>query len=92
VIVRVLGEGQFRLPGALHEAVNALDDDVLRAVEAGDDDAFARALAALVAFIRERGTPVPPHELIGSDAIVPRPESPLYEARSLLAGDGLIPG
>jgi hypothetical protein len=92
VIVRVLGEGQFRLPGALHDAVNALDDAVLRAVEAGDEGSFGRALAALVAFIRAHGVPVPPAELVGSDAIVPAPDSRLHEARSLLAGDGLIPG
>ncbi len=92
MIVRILGEGQFRLDGAAHGAVNAEDDRVMAAVESGDEVAFEAALAALVATIRRHGVPVPADELIGSDAIVPAPDTTLHEARSLLAGDGLIPG
>lgn len=92
MIVRILGQGQFRLDEAAFRAANALDEQVLAAVESGDEEAFRTALHGLVEAIRSHGTPVPAEELTGSDAIVPDPDTTLDEARSLLAGDGLIPG
>lgn len=92
MIVRVLGEGQFRLDAAAFAAANAADEVVVAAVEAGDDGAFRTALRDLVDLVLTRGEPVPPQDLRGSDAIVPGPDTTLDEARSLLADDGLIPG
>ena len=48
MIVRILGEGQFDLPGEVLDDINALDDAVTAAVEAGDEEAFASALASLL--------------------------------------------
>jgi hypothetical protein len=91
VIVRILGEGQYRLDDAAFAHANAADDRLQAAVEAGDADAFRAALAELVAAIRDHGAEVPADELIGSDAIVPADDTTLEEARSLLSGEGLIP-
>ena len=53
--------------------------------------AFATELAALVAAVRSHGTPVADDELVGSDAVVPDPDTTLDEARRLLSEEGLIP-
>lgn len=92
MIVRILGEGQFRLDDAAFAAANAADERVVAAVEAGDAGAFRTALRDLVDLIVTQGRPVPAQELCGSDAIVPGADTTLEEARSLLADDGLIPG
>lgn len=91
MIVRVLGEGQFRLDDAAFEAVNAIDDRVQEAAEAGDESAFRDALAELVGAIKGQGDPLPADEFIGSDAIVPGESTTLAEAQDMLSAEGLIP-
>ena len=91
MIVRVLGEGQFRLDDAAFAAVNAIDDRVQSCAEAGDPDGFATALEELVTEIKRAGTPLPLDEFTGSDAVVPAAGTTLEEARALLSSEGLIP-
>lgn len=92
MIVRVLGEGQFRLDDAAFAAVGEIDDRVQAAADAGDEAAFAAALAELIQAIHAKGEPLPVEELIGSDAVVPAEGTSLAEATALLSTDGLIPG
>lgn len=91
MIVRVLGEGQFRLDDAAFASVNAIDDRVQSAAEAGDEGGFAAALEELVTEIKRAGTPLALDEFTGSDAIVPAAGTTLEEARALLSSEGLIP-
>lgn len=91
MIVRVLGEGQYRLADGVFSQANSIDDRLQAAVEADDAGAFSGALGDLIAFITANGTPVPADELIGSDAIVPAPDTTLEEIRVLLGDEGLIP-
>lgn len=94
MIVRVLGQGQFRLDDADMATVEKADDAVEAAIAAGDEAAFQAALAGLIATIEEVGDAVPDDEFIGSDIIVPDRDITLAEARMLESeeGEGLIPG
>jgi len=94
MIMRVLGEGQFEVAEGDLNRLNQLDDDLLQAVEAGDEEAFKAALGNLLAAVRELGTPLPPESLEPSDLILPDAEASLEQVRELLRaeGDGLIPG
>ncbi len=91
MIVRLLGEGQFRVPDDLLARLNELDDDVMRAVEAGDEKALWEGLQALAEAVREAGTKLGDDELVPSDAIVPPEDLSLEEARELLSDEGFIP-
>jgi hypothetical protein len=91
VIVRILGEGQFRLDDSAFAAVSEIDDRVQAAADAGDASAFSTALHELVDAVRRLGSPLPAEEFEGSDAIVPEPGTTLEEARVLLSSEGLIP-
>lgn len=91
MIVRILGEGQYRLDDAAAARANVIDQRVQAATEANDETAFAAALAELVALIVESGTPLAPEEFIGSDAVVPARDTTLDQARDLLSYEGLIP-
>ena len=91
MIVRILGEGQFRLPDSAAGALNAIDERLEAAVAAGDEAAFATELAALVDAVRSHGAVVGDDELVPSDAVVPDPDTTLDEARNLLSEEGLIP-
>ena len=92
MIVRLLGEGQFRVADDLLSQLNELDARVLRAVEAGDEQALWDGLQALADVVRQNGAKLGDDELVPSDAIVPPEDLSLEEAKDLLADDGFIPG
>jgi hypothetical protein len=92
VIVRILGEGQFRVGDGLAAELNRLDAELERAVEQGDEAAFAAALAGLLDRVRAQGSPLPADILEPSDLILPHQGSSMDEVRKLLTDEGLIPG
>jgi 23S rRNA A2030 N6-methylase RlmJ len=91
VIVRLLGEGQFRVDDALITRLNELDDEIARAVESGDEQALWTGLAALAEEVRSHGSRLSDEELTPSDAVIPPEDLSLDEARELLSDDGFIP-
>ena len=92
MIVRILGEGQFRVDDAATAELNQLDADIETAVERSDEAAFTAALTHLLAQVRAYGSPLPPDILESSDLILPHQDSSMDEVRKLLTDDGLIPG
>jgi hypothetical protein len=90
MIVRISGEDQYRLDG-VEGRVNELDNAVVAAVEAGDEQRFRGAYDELLAFVRQHGTPFAEDELAGSDLILPPADLSLAEAQSEFTGAGLIP-
>jgi hypothetical protein len=91
VIVRILGEGQFRLDDASSAKLTVLDKDVDAAVHAGDEAVFKMALGAAVKLVRETGLPVPDDEFVTADYILPFSDATINEVRKLLT-DGTIHG
>jgi PspAA-like protein len=91
VIVRLMGEGQWRVDDAVATRLNELDDEVARAVADGDEAALWRGLEALADTVRENGERLDDADLSPSDAIIPPEDLSLDEARELLDGEGLIP-
>jgi hypothetical protein len=92
VIVRILGEGQFRVDDAAATELNHLDSSLETAVEHNDEPAFKAALTGLLAQVRAQGSPLPPDTLEASDLILPHQDSSMDEVRRLLSDEGLIPG
>ncbi|MCL8027076.1 PspA-associated protein PspAA [Nocardioides bruguierae] len=92
MIVRILGEGQFDVDDASLDRLNELDSAVEAAVGAGDHEAFAAALTALLDAVRAEGAVHDVDSLDSSDLILPPADAGLEEVRDMLAEDGLIPG
>jgi hypothetical protein len=92
VIVRILGEGQLTLPESGLDELNALDAKLQAACDDGDEGAFASALTALLARVRELGTPLPDEQIVPSELVLPAGDATLAEVRELLGEEGLIPG
>ncbi|HEV2451330.1 MAG TPA: hypothetical protein VGS62_05345 [Streptosporangiaceae bacterium] len=92
MIVRIMGEGQFRVDDTVTAELQALDADVEAAVEKDDQKALAAALGALLDKARSYGTPLPPDTLEPSDVIIPPQDATVAEVRKLLTDEGLIPG
>jgi hypothetical protein len=91
VIVRLMGEGQYRIDDTLREGLNELDDQAAKAVEQGDEESLHRLLALMAQNVREHGQRLPDGDLSASDLIIPPDDLSLDEARELFSGEGLIP-
>lgn len=91
MIVRIFSEDQYRLDESHHHELNTLDDAVVAAVDADDEDRFHEAYESLLDFIRKHGTALGDDELEASDFIMPPADLSLEEAREEFTGDGLIP-
>ena len=92
MIVRILGEGQFRIDDSAAAELNRRDTELEAAVNHSDEAAFATALDGLLVQVRAQGSPLPPDSLEESDLILPHQDSSMDEVRKLLTDDGLIPG
>jgi hypothetical protein len=91
VIVRILGEGQFRVADDTAAKLAALDKDLDAAVRDDQQAAFSAALHAAVVLVRSSGTPLGADEIVTADYILPFADATVEEVRKLLA-DGTIPG
>ena len=92
MIVRILGEGQYRLSDAELDILNALDDAVEAAARAGDADELQRALTRLLDEVRTQGEELDADLLIDSDLILPDADSTVDEVRAWIGEDSSYPG
>jgi hypothetical protein len=91
VIVRILGEGQFRVGDDTATKLTALDKDLDAAVRDHQEAAFSAALRGAIALVRATGTPLEADEFVTADVILPFSDATIDEVQKLLA-DGTIPG
>jgi hypothetical protein len=92
MIVRILGEGQLEVPDSAAEELNQLDAELEKAVDRNDEASFQLALDALLARVRQLGSPAEADQLKPSELIIPQADATMAEVRRLLSDDGLIPG
>jgi hypothetical protein len=92
MIVRILTEGQFYLPGAVIDELNVIDNELVEAVEDENRERLETLLHQMLDLVREKGEVVPVDELVESDLILPEPDITLEEAEELFVGEGLLPG
>ena len=91
MIVRIASEGQFEIADGLADELNALDNRCVEVVDAGDEQGFHAAYDAMLRFVRDNGTELEAHELVGSSLILPPADLSFAEAGEQFNGDGLIP-
>jgi hypothetical protein len=91
MIVRIMGEGQYRLDEDCIKRVNVLDNAGVKAVESDDEDAFHAAFEEMLDIIRKQGEHLGDEEIETSDVIVPPGDTSFAEAAADFTGEGLIP-
>jgi hypothetical protein len=91
LIVRLMGEGQYRLSDDAVGRLNRLDDDAQAAVEAEDEPRLDRLLDEMWELVRAEGERLGDDDLTASDAVVPPSDMTLEETKRLLSSEGLIP-
>ncbi len=91
MIVRIMSEGQYRLSQEVLERVNELDNTIVAAVDASDEDAFHESFEEMLDVIRSEGEHLGDEEIESSDIIVPPSDTSFAEAAAEFTGEGLIP-
>jgi hypothetical protein len=91
MVVRISGEGQYRLEDADEQSLNELENKVVEIVEGGSEDGFSGAFSELLDYVRSHGTPLGDDDLEGSDVILPPSDISFAEASGEFTGEGLIP-
>ena len=90
-VVRIAGEGQFRLPDEDLDRLNELDNEAVSAVEAGDESRFQELWEQMLELVTSDGDELNDDELMGSDLILPPRDISFEEAQNEFTGEGLIP-
>jgi hypothetical protein len=91
MIVRISGEGQFRLPDEDQERLNELDNRAVAAVEQGDETGFRELWSQMLELVASDGNALGDDELLESDVILPPRDIAFEEAEGEFTGEGLIP-
>ena len=91
MIVRIAGEGQYKLPDEDARRLNELDNEAVAAVEAGDEPTFQQRWNAMLELVTRDGTELDDDELVESDVILPPRDFEFAEAADGFSGEGLIP-
>ena len=91
MIVRIATETQYRLADDAVARLNELDNQVVEAVDAGDESRFLELFGQMIDFVRSNGHPLDEDDLEGSDVILPPPDTTFAEAATEFTGEGLIP-
>jgi len=91
VIVRLSGEGQYRVPDEVVQRLNELDDEAQAAVEAEHEPELDRRLDEMWELVRRDGELLPDEDLSPSDFVIPPSDLTLDETKRLFSAEGLIP-
>jgi hypothetical protein len=91
VIVRLMGEGQYRLEEDAVNRLNQLDERAQEALDRDDEGELDRYLDEMAGLVRREGERVPDDEIAASDAIVPPSDLSLEETKQFFSEQGLIP-
>jgi hypothetical protein len=91
VIVRVLGDAQYRVAGEVAAELSALDDKASEAIAAGDEPALQDLLRQMAEAVRSKGDRLDDTDLSASDLQVPPEDLSLDEAKRLMSDEGFIP-
>ena len=91
MIVRLSGEGQYRVPDELVQQLNDLDDAAQAAVDTEDEPELDRRLDEMWELVRRDGELLPDDDLSPSDFVIPPSDLTLEETKRLFSAEGLIP-
>jgi PspAA-like protein len=99
-VVRIMGQGQYKLDSATVEELNKIDNTIVKIIEneetkseSGDlESRFSEKLADMISLVTREGKEVEPKEILVSDFILPPIDSTIKETKRLFSGEGLVPG
>jgi len=90
MIIRIMGEGQYRAPESLCDELNQIDNRIVALVAEGNKEEFRTELARLISEVKAKGEAIGDEEIMESNIIVPPEDLSLEEARDIFKGSGIF--
>ena len=90
MIVRLMGEGQYEFDKKHLNAINKIDNDIVKIVNDRDEIVFKAEFKKLIDYVRKNGKKIPAEIIKPSDIIIPPADITLEEANKIFRGEGLI--
>lgn len=91
MIVRLMGEGQYRVDDSVLERLNELDDRATAAAERDDEPTLDEALDEMFSLVKSEGEALADDEIATSDVLIPPSDLTLEETKQLMSHEGFIP-
>jgi hypothetical protein len=92
MIIRIMGEGQFKVKSSLFDDLNKIDNKIVECVHKGNEKEYKKNLLKLISTIKREGKALDDKELVQSDIIVPMADMTLKEAGDVFKGTGIFKG
>ncbi len=86
IVVRIQGEGQFRLASSYKDQLDGFDKKVVAAIDAGQPASLKQSVHDVIAFVKSHGLAVPDSEGVASQVVLPSEDLTLDEAKKIMAG------
>ena len=101
IIVRVSGQGQFKVNREILDRINDIDNSIVNLLENADvnvDDNSIKVkqkdlngkINEIINLIRTNGMPLDDKEIIQSQIMIPNPDISVDEAKKIFSGEGII--
>lgn len=90
MIVRIQGEGQYELADGSEADLQSQDQTLFDAMNRDDVPRFQSALKSIVSYVQSKGARLSDERLVGSDVILPSPDTSLEEAKRLFTDEGYL--
>ena len=91
MIVRLMGEGQFRANDDLRSRLDELDVAAQAAADADDEPQLDRVLDEMWQLVQSSGERLADDDLSASDVVIPPSDLTLDETKRLFSDEGRIP-
>ena len=91
MIVRIMGEGQFKVNSAILDRLNELDNKIVEEVGKDNEKRMGELLREMIRIVKRAATPLDPEEILESQVIIPPEDLSLKEAKKIFTGEGIIP-
>ena len=86
MIIRILGEGQFRLDDKHIGDLNEIDNRIVDHMKKSNQTEFMKDLDKLISTVKELGEPLDPVDIVQSDLIIPPEDLSFEEAKRVFSG------
>jgi hypothetical protein len=101
IIVRVSGQGQFKVNREILDRINDIDNSIVNLLENTDTDVDVNSIKVkqkelnekvneIINLIRTNGMPLDDKEIIQSQIMIPNPDISVDEAKKIFRGEGII--
>ncbi|WP_440953509.1 PspA-associated protein PspAA [Methanococcoides sp. FTZ1] len=92
MIIRIMGEGQYEVPGGMFDELNVIDNRIVDLVAEENEADYRAELSKLIDMIRSNGKQLDDASIVESNIIVPPEDLSLQEAKEIFTGSGLLEG